>query len=76
MLFKKKKKMIDIRELQKRGVVRIPRENMTIPTNSDGFIEMTSSGMQKPTTSTLGAGQKNSLMFFNSLIISMNPMLH
>ena len=32
--------MIDIRELQKRGVVRIPKEDIDIPTNREGFIEM------------------------------------
>ncbi|MFH1452332.1 MAG: hypothetical protein ABIF88_04110 [archaeon] len=41
MLFKKKKGMIDVRELQKRGVVRIPSKDMVIPTNSQGFIELT-----------------------------------
>ncbi|MCK4650443.1 hypothetical protein KAT36_04405 [Candidatus Pacearchaeota archaeon] len=40
MIFsKKKKEMINLRELQKRGVVRIPRKEINIPTNNDGFIE-------------------------------------
>ena len=38
MLFKKKE-MIEVRELQKRGVVRIPKRDIVIPTNSDGFVE-------------------------------------
>ena len=33
--------MIDLRELQKRGVVSIPRKDIIIPTNSDGFVELT-----------------------------------
>ena len=33
--------MIDLRELQKRGVVQIPRRDIIIPTNSDGFVELT-----------------------------------
>ncbi|NPE26639.1 hypothetical protein HNV12_01385 [Methanococcoides sp. SA1] len=44
MLFNRKKKdMVDLRELQKRGVVRIPRKNIVIPTNSEGFVEMSNS---------------------------------
>tara|TARA_Y100000310_G_scaffold228284_1_gene230595 strand:+ start:3014 stop:3433 length:420 start_codon:yes stop_codon:yes gene_type:complete len=39
MIFRKKKKMIDIRELQKRSVVRIPKEDIVIPTNKEGFVE-------------------------------------
>ncbi len=41
MLFNKNKnKMIDIRELQKRGVVRIPKKNIDIPTDNEGFVEL------------------------------------
>jgi len=51
MLFsKKKKRMIDVRELQKRGVVRIPKQEITIPTNDDGFVEFGQT--QKPTTAS------------------------
>lgn len=47
MLFKKEKKMIDVRELQKRGVVRIPKDDIVIPTNQDGFVEL---GKQSPSS--------------------------
>ena len=41
MLFKKKKKrMVDVRELQKRGVVVIPKDDSIVPTNQDGFVEI------------------------------------
>ena len=40
MIFRKKMKMIDIRELQKRGVVRIPQKDIVVPTNNEGFIEL------------------------------------
>ena len=40
MFFRKKKRMIDVRELQRRGVVRIPKNDVIIPTNQDGFIEL------------------------------------
>lgn len=40
MFFKKKRRMIDVRELQKRGVVRIPKDDIVIPTNQDGFVEL------------------------------------
>ena len=40
MLFRKKKRMIDVRELQKRGVVQIPKNDFISPINRDGFIEL------------------------------------
>ncbi|MFH0711861.1 MAG: hypothetical protein V1889_02015 [archaeon] len=49
MFFKKKKRMIDVRELQKRGVVRIPKKDIVVPTNRDGFVEFGSKN--RPTTS-------------------------
>jgi|SRR3989344_6601166 len=38
MIFKKKK-MIDVGELQRRGIVRPPKKEVEIPTNREGFIE-------------------------------------
>ncbi len=40
MIFKKKVGMVDVRELQKRGVVRIPRNDIVIPRSSDGFVNL------------------------------------
>ncbi|MBT6690602.1 hypothetical protein HN903_01610 [archaeon] len=41
MLFGKKKKgMVDLRELQKRGVVRIPTKKISIPADNEGFVEL------------------------------------
>ena len=60
MLFKKKKRMIDIRELQKRGVVRIPKKDIVVPTNRDGFVEFGTNG--KPQTTT-NQPQDNSELF-------------
>jgi len=39
-MFWKKKKMIDVRELQRRGVLRIPRKGSEVVTNRDGFVEI------------------------------------
>ena len=39
MIFGKKRKMIDVRELQRRGVVRIPKKDIVVPTNREGFVE-------------------------------------
>lgn len=52
MFFKKKKRMIDVRELQKRGVVQIPKSDTTIPKNQDEFIEVNNNSTisQTPTT--------------------------
>ncbi|MFH1521636.1 MAG: hypothetical protein ABIF18_01630 [archaeon] len=49
MFFRKKKGMIDVRELQRRGVVRIPKNDIVIPTDRDGFVEI--GGSQKSTNS-------------------------
>ncbi len=40
MIFRKKKRMVDMRELQKRGVVVIPKNEVVVPMNTDGFVEM------------------------------------
>jgi len=48
MFFQKKKKMIDVRELQRRGVVRLPKKDIVVPTNRDGFVEF--GGSSQPTT--------------------------
>ena len=40
--------MIDVRELQKRGVVRLPKRKIDIPKNEDGFVEL---GKQTKTSS-------------------------
>lgn len=44
--------MIDVRELQRRGVVRIPKNDVEIPTNSEGFIELGKSAKSTPKTNT------------------------
>lgn len=40
MIFGKKKRMVDLRELHRGGVVRIPKNDVHIPTNKDGFVEL------------------------------------
>ena len=53
MMFKKTGKMIDVRELQRRGVVRIPKEEINIPTDNEGFVELGKNGSitsEKPTS--------------------------
>ena len=63
MLFKKKE-MIEVGELQKRGVVRIPKKNIIIPTNSDGFVDF---GKKKGLTkrgSPLSGNENSNTEFF------------
>jgi hypothetical protein len=64
MFFKKKKRMIDVRELQKRGVVRIPKQDTIIPTDNEGFIEF---GKKSETasvgTTSVPAASSNSELF-------------
>ncbi|MFA5484869.1 MAG: hypothetical protein WC260_01290 [Candidatus Pacearchaeota archaeon] len=48
MIFNRRKKMIDIGELQKQGKIRPPQETQTeIPTNKDGFIEINTQTKEK-----------------------------
>jgi len=61
MIFRKKRKMIDVRELQKRGVVRIPKEDVVIPTNEDGFVEF--GGGSKPMVSAPSSGSSSGNLF-------------
>jgi len=62
MIFKKKQGMIDIRKLQRRGVVRIPRQDIIIPTDKNGFVELeTNSKSMTPATS---AKTSSNLNFF------------
>ena len=55
MIFRKEKRMIDIRELQKRGVVRIPKDDIVIPTNKDGFVELNKNENLSPKPSNSNA---------------------
>ncbi|MCK5321288.1 hypothetical protein KAJ38_01805 [Candidatus Pacearchaeota archaeon] len=64
MIFRKRQRMIDIRELQRRGVVRIPKKNIVIPTDSSGFVELgATSRSTTPVQSTESSSSKSD--FFN-----------
>ncbi len=52
MFWRKKKKMIDVRELQKKGVIKIPTKNIEIPTDKDGFVEIKKTAQQEAQQST------------------------
>jgi len=39
-MWPKKRKIVDVRDLQKRGIVRIPREESVVPTNKEGFVDL------------------------------------
>ncbi|MFZ5955515.1 MAG: hypothetical protein ACOYT4_03745 [Nanoarchaeota archaeon] len=44
-MFNNKKDMVDIRELQRRGILRIPKEDIEIATNREGYIELEALGL-------------------------------
>ena len=46
MPFKKRTGMIDIRELQKRGVVRIPKEQINVSETAQDFLDLQSQNTQ------------------------------
>ena len=52
MIFRKKKRMVDVRELQRRGVVRIPKRDIVVPTDNNGFVELGANAQPASTTST------------------------
>lgn len=40
MVFKKKKEMIDMRDLQRRGVLKIPKKEVELETDKRGFLDL------------------------------------
>lgn len=51
MFWKKKKRMVDIRDLQKQGIVRFPISNPKVaemPTDVDGFVELGTNSIIAP----------------------------
>jgi hypothetical protein len=63
MLFRKKKRMIDVRELQRRGVVRIPKKDIVVPTNRDGFVEFGNKATSTSSNQTSSTPTSNSELF-------------
>ncbi len=64
MLGKKKKGMIDIRELHRKGKIKIPKSDGGLEPNSEGFVELDSSGeIRQPKLSGIGlSASKKSLV--------------
>lgn len=48
--------MVDLRELQKKGIVIIPKKDVVVPQNEEGFIEVA----KKPTSSSLNSQNSGS----------------
>jgi len=44
MLFRKKRRMIDVRTFHRGGVVSIPKEKIEIPQNTSGYIDISKTG--------------------------------
>ncbi|MFA4960380.1 MAG: hypothetical protein WC548_01835 [Candidatus Pacearchaeota archaeon] len=61
MLFKKKKGMVDVRDLQKRGIVRISKNDSVVPTNDDGFVDVRSNAIASKKT-----GQSKTDFFYGA----------
>ena len=65
MIFGKKKRMIDVRELQKRGVVRIPKKDIVIPTDSNGFVELGATSKSPASNLQSESPESSNPNFFN-----------
>ena len=63
MLFRKKKRMIDVRELQRRGVVRIPKQDVVVPTDRDGFVEFGNTSKPSNTETSSPTPSSNTELF-------------
>ena len=63
-MFFRKKKMVDVRELQRRGIVRIPRNETEVITDKEGFVDLNS-----PSNKTISTPKPKS----SGLFSFMNP---
>ncbi len=45
-MFWKKKKMVDVRELHKRGIVNLDRKDVMVPTDKEGYVELGDKGFK------------------------------
>jgi hypothetical protein len=70
MIFGKKRGMIDVRELQRRGVVVIPKEEIVIPTDKDGFVELGSNSKVKTQKTERNTSTNSSFFGFTSPAIT------
>jgi hypothetical protein len=62
-MFFKKKKDVDLRELQKRGLIRVPKKEVEIETDRNGFVDL-----RNTSTTSEGSTSENSSTesnFFN-----------
>ncbi len=52
VIFKKKRRMIDIREMQKRGIIRMPPtpQQENVPTDPEGFVDFSHNDITTPQT--------------------------
>ncbi len=64
MVFGRKKRMIDVGELQRQGRIQPTSGESTIPTNNEGFIELGQSNVAKPAEETPNTPTPN-MDFFN-----------
>lgn len=64
MIFGKKKRMIDVRELQRRGVVRIPKQDIVVPTDREGFVEFGANNQLTETSETSSEPPASSFVDF------------
>ena len=73
MFFKKEKRMIDVRELQRRGVVRIPKDDVVVPTNREGFVEIGDSQKQSVVNNSAPANSNTEFFGFANTASSPAP---
>ena len=51
-MFFKKKKDVDLRDLQRKGIIRIPRNDVEVKTDRNGFVDMRSSQTNSSSSSS------------------------
>ena len=73
MIFRKRKKMVDVRELQRRGVVSLPKKDIVIPTDKNGFVELGANAHPTSTPSTETPSASSVMDFLGNSSATTNP---
>jgi hypothetical protein len=62
----KKKKDVDLRELQRKGLIRVPKQEVELETDRNGFVDLSSNTTTNETTSTKDATEPSPFNFFDN----------
>jgi hypothetical protein len=64
-MFFKRKKDVDLRELQKKGIIRIPKKEIDVETDRNGFVELSNVSQESNNSSPKSDESSSEGGFFN-----------